>query len=138
MGSNVSGVTPLVSLLRRLSDEGFVFEPIEGGGGYRFESRHGTMLPLRPVLTVSEETFDEYLDAMSHDLREMPDPRAEALSLTKIHVVEELSTDHGDGLNYVRALGYRRGRGGRVEFFVDQEIPEPRDVPAPGTYEWRA
>jgi hypothetical protein len=54
------------------------------------------------------------------------------------HLVEELTTDHGEGLNYVRALGYRRKRG-KAEFFVDQEIPQSRGRhPSTDDMEWRA
>ncbi|GAA0946915.1 hypothetical protein GCM10009559_45640 [Pseudonocardia zijingensis] len=60
------------------------------------------------------------------------------MSLTRIHLVEELTTDHGDGLNYVSALGYRRKRG-KVEFFVEREVPEPGKAHHQGSdLEWRA
>jgi hypothetical protein len=82
--------------------------------------------------------FQEYLQDMSRRMSDEQNPFDEALSLTRIHLVEELATDHGDGLNYVRVLGYRRKRG-KVEFFVEQEIPQPgsRTRP-PEDLEWHA
>jgi hypothetical protein len=82
--------------------------------------------------------FQEYLQDMSRRMSDEQNPFDEALSLTRIHLVEELATDHGDGLNYVRALGYRRKRG-KVEFFVEQEIQQPgsRTRP-PEDLEWHA
>jgi hypothetical protein len=125
-------------LLRFLADEGHVFTPLRGGDHYKFISRLGTDYPLHPVLTIPEDLFQEYLEEQARHLNDEPDPFAEALSLAMINVMEELDTDHGDGLNYTRALGYRRDRSGKVRFFVDQERPKREQVPPSPDLEWVA
>jgi hypothetical protein len=43
--------------------------------------------------------------------------------------MEYLTTDHGNGMNATRSLGFRRTAQGDVEFFVEQDVPpfEPSD-----------
>jgi hypothetical protein len=60
---------------------------------------------------------------MSERYLNQSDPLLEALSLTQIHATEYLTTDHGDGVNATRALGFRRTARGDIEFFVDQDVP---------------
>jgi hypothetical protein len=119
-------VTEIVAFL---AEDGFVLTKQPGGDGYVVDPGRGNV--LGPVLTVPPALFREYLEAMSRTLEGQPDPFAEALSLTRIHLMEELGTDHGDGRNYVRALGYRRRRDGSVEFYVDKEIPDRGQPPPP-------
>jgi hypothetical protein len=93
----------------------------------------------RPVLDLPADLLWDYLVEMSASCRHASDPLREALSLTKIHTLEYLTTDHGDGRNAVRALGFRRSRRGGVEFFVDKDAPEPPRGRAPqDELEWVA
>jgi hypothetical protein len=126
------------SIIVYLRESGFVVEPASSRDGFVVRSYRGTAFPLTPTLTIPPAVFQEYLQDMSERMSDEQNPFDEALSLTRIHLVEELATDHGDGLNYVRALGYRRERG-KVKFFVDQEIPPPgsRSQSSSGM-EWRA
>lgn len=128
----------VAAILRDLRREGFIAEPTGSGDDYIVRSTHDD-LAFRPVLTLPAALLSEYLEQMSRDIHDVPDPVAEALSLTMIHFGEELGTDHGDGRNYTRTLGLRRGRGGRVEMFVDQDRPPlpPRPV-GPPHLEWTA
>ena len=68
----------------------------------------------------------------------MTDPRAEALSLLEIHIVEEHTTDHAEGCNYVRSVGLERRPDGRVALVVDKDVPPLPDVPPDPDLEWRA
>jgi hypothetical protein len=53
-------------------------------------------------------------------------------------VVGYLERD-GHGTNYAKVVGFRRGRDGHPEFFVDQDPPDPEPLdPDSGPYEWRA
>jgi hypothetical protein len=126
------------SVLAYLRESGFVIERAAARDTFVVRSYRGTGFPLAPTLTIPPAVFQEYLQDMSERRSDEQSPFDEALSLTRIHLVEELATDHGDGLNYVRALGYRRKRG-KVEFFVDQEIPQPGSrYPSAQDLEWRA
>jgi hypothetical protein len=62
--------------------------------------------------------------------------RAEALSLLQINIVEELTTDHGEGRNYVRSVGLERSPGGRVTLAVDKDVPPVPDVRPDPDLEW--
>ncbi len=86
------------------------------------------------MLTVSESLLSEYLEQVGSDIGLPVDP----LTLTTIHLVEEPETDHHEGRNHVRALGFRRDRRGRVELFVEKDVPErPYRLSHPDL-EWRA
>jgi hypothetical protein len=126
------------SIIGYMRESGFVVERASVRDTFVVRSYRGTGFPLTPVLTIPPAVFHEYLQDMSERMTDEQNPFDEALSLTRIHLVEELATDHGDGLNYVRALGYRRKRG-KAEFFVDQEIPHPGSRhPSAEDLEWRA
>ena len=118
---------PVAEILRGLRRQGLTVEPTGSGDDYAVRSKGADIFAYRPVLTLPAALLSEYLAQMARDIHDAPDPSAEALSLTTIHLVEELETDHHEGRNYVRALGFRRGNGGRVEMFVDQDLP---DLPA--------
>lgn len=139
MASETASEHDLVdSIVGYLRESGFDVERAPVRDAFVVRSYRGTAFPLAPVLTIPPTLFREYLEDMGGRMRGEQDPLSEALSLTKIHLVEELATDHGDGLNYVRALGYQRKRG-KVEFFVDQEIPGPgHRQSASAELEWRA
>lgn len=124
---------PLVAaLLAEIEAVGFSVSTAENG--YVVSSERSD-LPLRPRLVMSEDLIEERL---SVEAGNDSAARAEALSLMKLHLVEELTTDHLEGANYTSALGYRRNRRGRVEFFADQDRPPiPRPEPA-ADVEWRA
>lgn len=118
-GSEGDLVDAVVEHLRR---DGFVLEAGLARDAFVVASHRGTPMPHAPELTIPPALFAEYLHGMARGMDDHPDPFTEALSLTRIHLVEALDTDHGDGLNHVSALGYRRRRG-RVEFFVETEPP---------------
>lgn len=122
----------VVAVLAELDAVGFAVS--RAGAGYVVSSRSGDDLAFQPFLSVSEELLREYLEAATGG---RSDDR-ETLSLMKLNLVEELTTDHLDGVNYVRALGYRRSKRGDVEFFVDQEIPEVGRPEPSVDLEWRA
>jgi hypothetical protein len=126
-------------VVRQLQESGFVVERAQRRDAFLVRSYRGIGFPLGPVLTIPPALFRQYLEDLGSCMDDEPDPFGEALSLTMVHLDEELTTDHGDGLNYVRALGFRRKRG-KVEFFVEQEIPqaESRLTPSSADLEWRA
>lgn len=124
---------PLVAeVLAELDAVGFAVS--RDGIGYVVSSKAGDDLAFTPRLTLSEELLSEYLAAASGGVS---DSRY-AFSLAKLNLVEELTTDHLDGVNYVRALGYRRSRRGGVEFFVDVEAPDVSRTEPSDDLEWRA
>ncbi|MFC0437452.1 hypothetical protein [Kutzneria buriramensis] len=100
--------------------EGLVFTPGRRSDQFIVSSNSGGGFLYEPVLTVAEDLLEEYLRDYSQDLLDHPDPMADALSMTEIHMAEYLGTDHGDGLNATVALGFRRVRRGKVEFFLEQ------------------
>ncbi|SDH55761.1 hypothetical protein SAMN05192558_111110 [Actinokineospora alba] len=101
-----------------LEREDLVLDRIRDTDDYVVRGRSRRAFWYEPVLTLPAELLAEYLDKMSEQYG-MP----EALSLTKIHAVEYLTTDHGEGLNATTALGFRRTKSGEVEFFLDQDPP---------------
>lgn len=118
-------------VLDGLRSEGFILEPTGDGDDYAVRSKGVDIFEYRPVLSLPAALLSEYLEQMSRDLRDDAQPLAEAVSLTTMHLVEELETDHHEGRNYVRALGFRRRRG-RVEMYVDQDLPDiPTREPDP-------
>ncbi len=108
-----------------LEREGLSFERLGPGEDYRVGSSARRMFRHEPVFTVPTDLLAEYLLAMSERCRDQPDPLREALSLTKIHAMEYLTTDHGAGFNATTALGFRRTGRGDVEFFVEQDEADP-------------
>ena len=91
-----------------------------------------------PVVRLPADLLLDYLRQPSTYSWPVTDPEAEALSLLEIHLVEELTTDHGEGRNYVRTVGLQRGRGGRVALVTDKDVPPlSRRAPDPNL-EWRA
>jgi hypothetical protein len=138
VGGSVDEGNLVGTMLAYLRESGFVIESAPVRDAFVVRTYRGTPFPLTPTLVIPPGLFREYLEDMSDRMSDERDPFGEAMSLTRIHLVEELSTDHGDGLNYVRALGYRRRRG-KVEFFVDQEIPQQgRRHPSSPDLEWQA
>jgi hypothetical protein len=139
MASGIPDGRDLVgTVVTYLRESGFAIEPAPVRDAFVVRAYRGTPFPLTPTLVIPPALFREYLEHMADRMGDEQDPFGEAMSLTKVHLVEELATDHGDGLNYVSGLGYRRKRG-KVEFFVDQEIPRPgQRPPASADLEWRA
>ena len=114
-----SGNGVVAELVRNLAEEGLALARRGTGDDYEVRSTDDHFA-FRPVLTLPESLLVEYLEQLDVD-GHLP---LDALSLTTVHLVEELETDHYEGRNYVRALGFRRGRRGRVEMFVDQDLPD--------------
>jgi hypothetical protein len=128
---------PVAEIVRSLRAQGFTVEPTGHGDEYVLGSDDGT-LARRPLLSLPPDLLSEYLEQTGRNYRDAADPLAEALSLTMVHLIEELETDHHEGRNYVRALGLRRDPHGRVELFVEQDLPDVPRRPFDADLEWRA
>jgi hypothetical protein len=128
---------PDSALIGYLESRGFVLVRRGAGEDYVVRTADGEGFAYEPVLYLPTALLAEYLEVMSRTVGDVPDAYAEALSLTQIHLEEELATDHGLGTNYVRALGFRRRRG-RVEFFVEQDLPDVPYVPPDPDLRWTA
>jgi hypothetical protein len=130
MGGPVDYRGEIIAYLER---EGLALIPTGSGDDYRVVGRTRRAFLYEPVFTLPSDLLSEYLIAMSERYRDQPDPLREALSLTKIHAMEYLTTDHGDGLNATVALGFRRTERGDVEFFLEQNVP-PVSYQEPSPY----
>ncbi|WP_219413096.1 hypothetical protein [Pseudonocardia nigra] len=127
------------AIISYLEREGLALIPTGSGDDYRVvDPSRRAFLHGEPVFTLPADLLSEYLVEMSERYRDQPDPLGEALSLTRIHAMEYLTTDHGDGLNATMALGFRRTTRGDVEFFVEQDIPSAEFVEPSADLEWRA
>ena len=102
--------------------EGLVLTPIRSGDEYVVHSVWRDAFRYSPVFTLPADLLSEYLHQCGREFPNHPDPLGEAVSMTQIHAAEYLGTDHGDGLNATVALGFRRTRAGKVEFFLDQDV----------------
>jgi hypothetical protein len=127
----------VVELIRNLAEQGLVLERRGTGDDYDVRST-GDTFAFRPVLTLPASLLAEYVEQVGEDIRDNPHMQIDPLALATIHLVEELDIDHHEGRNYVRALGFRRGRRGRVELFVEQDVPQLANRPANPDLEWRA
>ena len=124
-------------VLDRLRHEGLLFERSGSGDEYRPGPASRSRFLHDPVVTLPADVLNAYVAVQSRSYGRPPDAVTEALDTAALHVVEALTTDHGEGLNATTAVGFRTGRGGDVEFFVEQDRPP---VP-PGTgdvLEWVA
>lgn len=111
----------LLDLLRR--DE-FTFDRRGTSDLYTVGSDDGRGFEFSPTLALPPGLLREYVDGLLAP-GGISKSTEEALSLTGIHLAEELGVDHRDGVNFVRDIGFRRGAGGAVELFVDSDPPEP-------------
>ncbi len=107
-----------------LAERWFVIEPGSAPGDYVVTANGDKELPLRPRLSLENRLLSEYLTAMGEDYPDEPDPVLEALSLTEIHIEEELDTVDPDGHNHATALGVRRGSKGKAEWFAERAEPD--------------
>ncbi len=112
-----------VTIIHHLEEREFVIEPGSISGEYIVTANGDTELPLRPKLSLSNEVLSEYLAAMSQHHQDEPDPVLEALSLTEIHIEEQLAKVDLDGHNHAKGLGFRRGAEGQAEWFVERDEP---------------
>lgn len=119
-----------------LRGSGFELERHGKGDSYRISPPEGKTHPSSPVLFASSADFDEYVEQLLAASKG-GSGEEEALGTVSLNVLEELSTDHGDGYNFVRSLGFRRHRG-RVEFFVDSNPPEPGAFDPDSPLAWTA
>ena len=130
-GSDVA-VAAIVDFLER--DGGLVVR--RDGDTLHVSSPNG-LFAFAPVVHLPADLLVRYLDEA-----EAPpwggDPRAEALSLLQINIMEELDTDHGNGRNYTRSVGLRQGSDGRVALVVDQDRPDVPHVPPNPDLRWTA
>lgn len=106
-----------------LFERQFVVEPTSTPGEYVVTANGDGELPLRPTLSLDNHLLSEYLTAMSEDYPNVSDPLLEALSLTEIHIEEELDTVDLEGHNHAKALGVRRGPQGKAEWFAERAEP---------------
>lgn len=131
---NLEAAAAADAIISFLEHDGLIVE--RDGSSLQVSSPDGTFV-FAPVVHLPLDLLDRYLDQF-----EAPswggDPRDEALSLLKINLIEDLTTDHGEGRNYTRAVGLRRGRGGRVELFVEQDVPPVPDLPPDPDLRWEA
>lgn len=125
-------------IISHLGRDGLELIPTGSGDDYTVVYRSRRAFLYEPVFTLPADLLSEYLVTMSERYRDQPDPVLEALSLTQIHAMEYLTTDHGDGLNATRALGFRRTARGDVEFFVDQDVPDVGRPEPSADLEWGA
>jgi hypothetical protein len=133
--SAVPDVDPAIAaIIAYVERERFVVE--RHGDTLHVSSPDGAFA-FAPVITLPPDLLHEYLEQA-----DAPpwggEPRAEALSLLQINILEELDTDHGEGRNYVRSVGLQRGRDGRVTLVVDKGVPPLPDLPPDPDLEWRA
>jgi hypothetical protein len=107
------------------------------GDTLRVDSSDG-VFAFVPVVRLAPDLLRDYLQQSNSYPWPVTDPRAEALSLLEIHIVEELTTDHAEGRNHVRSVGLERRPDGRVALVVDKDVPPLPDVPPDPDLEWRA
>lgn len=74
-------------------------------------------------IELPDDLLEEYVAEVSADYRASPDPRARALGMMHVLLMEILTTDHGGGSNLVRAVGLRRGDDGHVAFTAERDDP---------------
>jgi hypothetical protein len=130
---------PAEAIARYLERNGLEVERSRTGDTLAIRSSDPRAFAHEPTVRLPGRILQTYLENLGARLRDSADPAAEALSLTQINVLEELTTDHGGGTNHTRTVGFRRGRDGRPELFVEKDPPEPSPY---GTgddpLEWRA
>lgn len=112
------------TVVHYLAQRQFAIETGSAPGDYIVTADGDKELPLRPRLSLANQVLSEYLSAMSEDYLDKPDPMLEALSLTEIHIEEELATVDLDGQNYAKALGVRRDPKGKAEWFAERSEPD--------------
>lgn len=118
-------------ILEWLQEEGLHFERVGDSDAYEPVAAARDRFVRFPVLSLPGEVLDEYV-------RTVDAPGiATARHRAALHVVEMLTTDHGDGRNATVAIGFRRGADGRAEFFVERDLPGPPD-PVGEPLEWTA
>lgn len=132
------GEDPREEILRFLEREDLTFELTGSDDQLAVGSSSGPAFLHQSVFTVPPDLIAGYLVEMSKRFADEPDPMCEALALTKIHAMEYLTTDHGNGLNATTALGFRRNTRGQVEFYVGHNKAEPVVPPEPDQLEWVA
>lgn len=125
-------------ILQFLRDDGVSFLPIGTSDNFEVGPESTRPFRYRPVLTIPGDLLIEYLKDMGENFRDEADPFSEALSMTEIHLVEYLRTDHGSGSNATTAIGFRKGSNGEVELFVEKDCPrlEESADPEEGELRW--
>lgn len=120
--------TAISAVIAHLEREGFVVE--RNGDTLSVGSTEG-LFAFAPVVHLPSDLLRDYL-RQSPCLPTTLPPEDEALSLLEINIAEELGTDHGEGRNYVRSVGLRRGRDGQVALITDKDVPRlPVRAPDP-------
>lgn len=120
----------LVSRLRRLGYTVSGTAP----GVYEVSAHAGRPVHRRPRLVVPEDVLAEYVAALRQDA---DDAGLSPLELIETHVQEELESVDPEGRNHTTALGVRRDRLGRPEWFVTQ-APRPAPPDADPGFRWDA
>ena len=129
---------PVAAIVQGLRDCGFVVERIGTSDDYTVRWTGRDVSADETVLSLPPDLLTEYLEQMSRDLPDVPDPLAEALEITTVHLAEDLGIYHHGEPIHTRSAGLRRRRDGRLVLLLDQDIPGvPHQVPDPDL-EWRA
>jgi hypothetical protein len=129
---------PVAEIIRGLRTYGFVAERIGTSDDYAVRPTSGDVFAYEPVLSLPPALLTEYLEQMSRDIHDVPDPFAEAVSITTVHLAEDLDTDHHGGRNYTRSVALHRKRDGRLVLLVDTDIPGVPHRERDPDLEWRA
>ncbi|WP_300019250.1 hypothetical protein [Pseudonocardia sp.] len=112
------------AVLDGLRQEGLTFDRLGEGDDYGPGAGARARFVHRPVLTLPPAELEEFV-------RQLGEPdHTSGVEMAALHVVETLTTDHGDGRNATTAVGFRFVPGGRVEFYADVDRP---DLPPPGS-----
>ncbi|WP_026400588.1 hypothetical protein [Actinomadura rifamycini] len=121
----------LVARLRRLGYTVTGAAP----GVYEVTARAGRPLHRRPRLVLPEDVLAEYADALRHDAAEAG---LSPLELIETHIEEELDSVDPEGRNRTAAVGVRRDRLGRPEWFVDRAPRPPAEAGTESGLRWDA
>ena len=121
-----------------LRDCGFVVERIGTSDDYTVRATGGDVSAHEPVLSLPPALLAEYLEQMSRELPDAPDPLAEAVEITTVHLAEELGIYHHGEPVHTRSAGLRRRRDGRLVLLLDQDIPGVPYQAPDEDLEWRA
>ncbi|MEV5827740.1 hypothetical protein AB0L25_19430 [Spirillospora sp. NPDC052242] len=111
----------LVARLRRL---GYAISGT-APGVYEVTAHAGRPVHRRPRLVLPEDVLAEYVAALRRDAAEAG---LSPLELIETHIQEELDSVDPEGRNHTTAVGVRRDRLGRPEWFVVRDPRPPQDA----------
>ena len=129
-------IDPVVEIVRGLRTYGFIVERIGVSDEYTVRATSGDVFAYEPVLSLPPVLLTEYLDQMSRDILDVSDPLGEALSITLVHLAEDLDTYHDGGRNFTRSISLLRRRDGRLSLVADLDFPGVPHRPPNPDFEW--